>query len=65
MPEKGTKGSNGRINEVFFKGNCKSGQEGFIVTSLRGTDLKIRQRLVVKEVECEADHSSHRAGFKK
>lgn len=49
----------------FLKANCKSGQEGFFFTSIRGIDLKIRQRLTVKEVQCKADHSSHRVGLKK
>ena len=49
----------------FIEGNCQSGQKGFFCTSLRGNDLKIRQRLVAKEVQCEADYSSHRAEFKK
>jgi hypothetical protein len=48
----------------FIKGTFKSGQEGFFVTSLRKIGLQICQRLAVKEVECEADHSSHSAEFK-
>jgi len=64
VPDMKTEGSKGRVNEVLFKVILSLVRKASFAHHFEEMILRFI-RLVTKEVECEADHSSQSAGFKK